>query len=54
MIPESAVRALDEIAGDDPQAAHAEAEGVLLAVAPAEVQEAYIRVMGRCQWWSHG
>jgi hypothetical protein len=44
--------ALDAISGDDPEAAHALADEVLLAAVPREVAEAYERLQGRAAWWA--
>ncbi|QSR25554.1 hypothetical protein CFH99_07950 [Nocardioides aromaticivorans] len=47
-----AVAALDAIDGDDPDGAHSEADQVLLDAVPAEVADAYERLVARCRWWA--
>lgn len=50
---ERAVKWLDAIDGSDPEAAHFDADNVLLYFADAEVAAAYHRVAERCSWWAH-
>jgi hypothetical protein len=51
---EDAVRQLDTIDGDgDCEAAHADADDILLATVPAEVAAAYNRLVARTRWWVH-
>ena len=55
MTPEQAVKDLAEIekfASADPEGAHDLADKVLRAVVPAEVAEAYRRVMEAAPWWA--
>ena len=55
MSPDEAVVRLDEIAATmarDPERAHCEADGVLLAVAGDDVRAAYQRVVAACPWWA--
>lgn len=47
-----AVNSLEAISGDDPEAAHSEADAILLAFVPAEVAHAYERLTNRCRWWA--
>ena len=47
-----AVAALDAINSGDPEAAHGEADAILLAAVPPEVAEAYRRLVDRCDWWA--
>ena len=48
-----AVAALDALMGqDDPEKDHAEADRILLAVAPLSVENAYNRLMERAKWWA--
>ena len=47
-----AIAALDAIVGDDPEEAHSDADRILLTAVPAEVREAYDRVVDRADaWW---
>lgn len=52
MNTEDAVTMLDALGDDDPEASHAEADRILLAVAPQQVREAYERLVARCRWWA--
>ncbi len=47
-----AVMALDAINGDDPEAAHAIADVILLSLVPAKVCKAYEDLVKRCNWWA--
>jgi len=48
-----AVAALDAIdPSDDPEAAHAEAEAILLAALGPEGKAAYDRLVARASWWA--
>ncbi len=52
---EHCTRLLDEYGPDgitDPEAAHAFADGVLLASAPGDVAAAYSRLLQRAPWWA--
>lgn len=52
MTNDELVQALDAIDGRDPEDAHAAADGLLLQALPAEVREAYDRVVSRAgAWW---
>lgn len=51
----AAVERLNRIAAvssGDPEAAHGAADEVLLAMVPAEVRQAYQRVVDACAWWA--
>ena len=50
---EQAVEALDAITAGDPEASHGRADDVLLLCVPAEVREAYDRLVERegGRWW---
>lgn len=52
MTPAEVVAALDSIPGSDPDVAHSEADRLLLAFVPAEVYDAYRRLVLRCDWWA--
>ena len=47
-----AVFALDSISSVDPDSAHCMADEVLMAQVPAEVRDAYERLVARCGWWA--
>jgi hypothetical protein len=47
-----AVASLDAIGGGDPETAHAEADEILLDVAPPDVADAYQRLRDRAEWWA--
>jgi hypothetical protein len=49
---ERAVAELDAIDGSDPEGAHGLADAILREVVPAEVNDAYERVVTRCRWWA--
>jgi hypothetical protein len=56
MTKTEAIKQLDEIAkkhASDPEAAHDEADRVLLALAGSSVEAAYKAVMDACDWWAH-
>jgi pyrroline-5-carboxylate reductase len=56
MTESEAIRRLDEIAAtlaSDPEAAHSEADAVLLATVPQTVADAYQRVVDACPWWAY-
>jgi hypothetical protein len=38
---------------NDPEEAHGAADDVLLRAVPAEVAEAYRRLVERCEWWAY-
>lgn len=46
------VRALDSIAGGDPEGDHAEADDILLEVVPEEIRKAYEQLVARAKWWA--
>lgn len=46
------VQQLDAINGHDPERAHGLADDVLLSCVPAEVRDAYERLVERCGWWA--
>lgn len=50
--PTEAVARLDAIDGGEPEGAHGEADGILLASATPEVRAAYERLKGRAPWWA--
>lgn len=52
MTPEEAVAALDAMSVADPEAAHGEADEILLKLVPDEVREAYQRLVARAPWWA--
>lgn len=52
MTPEEAVAALDVLDVTDPEAAHMEADAILLRIAPDEVWQAYRRLVERAPWWA--
>lgn len=43
---------LDALDVDDPEAAHSKADELLLSLVPAEVADAYRRVVKRADWWA--
>ena len=47
-----AANMIDAISGDDPEAAHAAADLILLALSHKEVQDAYGRLQERSRWWA--
>jgi len=49
-----AVAALDAMAqpSHDPEQDHADADKVLLDIAPIPVREAYMRLVARSKWWA--
>lgn len=50
----AAVSALNNIDPNDPEGAHAQADAILLAMAPPVVRAAYERLRDeRCPWWAH-
>jgi hypothetical protein len=57
MTKTEAIELLDVIAkkyaSTDPEAAHVEADGVLLALAGPSVATAYVAVVEACDWWAH-
>jgi len=46
------VASLDAIGDGDPEAAHSEADALLLEAVPTEVAQAYERVIDRQAWWA--
>ena len=54
LTPAQAVTLLDAIPGDnaDPEAAHGEADDILLRVVPPDVAAAYRRLVKRSRWWA--
>ena len=52
-------RALSELkdirrkAAGDPEAAHADADSVLLAMVDPEIKAAYMDVVKACNWWAY-
>lgn len=53
---DDAVGRLEEIAealSDDCEAAHSEADDVILRCVPAEVVKAYRSVVASCEWWAY-
>jgi len=52
MTPAEAVAALDAIDLRYPEAAHIEAEDILLDLVPLEVREAHQRLVDNCAWWA--
>ena len=48
----AAILALDAIDGGDPEAAHGEADHIILSLVPIEVRNAYERLTVRCDWWA--
>lgn len=53
LTPAEAAALLDAIDADgDPEAAHGEADAVLLATVDWEVREAHDRLLGRARWWA--
>ena len=52
MTIEEAIAKLAEIDDGDPEAAHMDADAILLAAAPREVGDAYRALVERCgDWW---
>lgn len=51
--PETAIRRLDKLTGNDSESDHAEADSILLASLPADVRRAYQRLQQRAGWWAH-
>lgn len=52
MEKQEVIEALNAIKSDDPEAAHAKADELILAYVPEEVRAAYICVAERCAWWA--
>lgn len=52
MTKRQAVQALSRITTEDPEAAHAEAEEILLAYAGPEIETAYRSLIARSRWWA--
>jgi len=50
---EAAVAALDAVSAADPEAAHKQADQILVAFVPREVRDAYDRLVDRCVWWEY-
>lgn len=50
---ENVVARLDKISCDDSEAAHSQADDILMELAPLEVRAAYVRLMERCDWWAN-
>jgi hypothetical protein len=48
----SITAALDAIPGGDPEVAHSMADKILLSAVPADIREAYQRVVERADWWA--
>jgi hypothetical protein len=48
-----AVRRLDALDAKDPEVAHSDADGILLALVGADVRAAYQRLVERAKWWAH-
>lgn len=46
-----AIALLDALNGDDPEYAHDAADRILLSLVPAEVREAYQRLVDSLDWW---
>ena len=49
---EKAIAALDAIDESDCEMAHSQADDILRAMVPPEVEDAYERVIARCRWWA--
>jgi hypothetical protein len=47
-----AVEALDAIDAGDPEAAHSEADAILLAYVPDDIRDAYDRLVARAHFWA--
>lgn len=47
-----AARRLDCIGSADPEAAHSDADKILLELAGPDVRAAYERLVERCRWWA--
>lgn len=47
-----AIAALDALINYDPEAAHGQADKILLSVVSEEVAAAYARVVERSNWWA--
>jgi hypothetical protein len=45
------IKKLDELSDDDPEQAHIEADGILLAGMDPEIKEAYLRAQSRITFW---
>ena len=48
---ELVVKEFDALDVKDPEKAHSQADDLLLALVPADVREAYQRVVERARWW---
>ena len=51
MTVDEAVRTIDGLDDRDPMLAHATADTVLYEFAPEPVQDAWERLVARCDWW---
>lgn len=52
MTPQDAVAALDAVPVGDPDAAHGEADRILLESVHPDVAAAYARLVERSPWWA--
>lgn len=52
LIPLGAAK-LDALDATDPEMVHAQADAELLSWVPAEIREAYLRLVDRAPWWAH-
>jgi hypothetical protein len=43
---------IERMLASDPEAAHSDADAVLLACVPVAVRDAYQRVVDACSWWA--
>lgn len=43
---------IDGLDISDPEAAHGEADRLILDALPEEVRQAYVRLANRCSWWA--
>ena len=56
MTIDEAIAKLDALSGDDPRAAHSDADSIVLDYLVANgavgIADAYDRVVKRCRWWA--
>ena len=50
--PEFAAEQIDGLDASDPEAAHGNADDILLANVEPVIAEAYRRLIDRCRWWA--
>ena len=50
--PEFAAEQIDRLDASDPEAAHANADDILVANVDPIIADAYRRLVARCLWWA--